>query len=268
MRMVVKVGTSIVSGKNGELNPDIMNRLCETVCEIRDNGHEIILVSSGAVGLGAGKAGIKRYPEETPKKQALAAIGQCELMYMYGKRFGKSGRLAAQLLITRDITDNEVSRNNAINTINELINMGAVPIVNENDSVATDELEKIANQDKKGLKSSVFGDNDILSAVVAEMVQADSLVILTDIDGLYDKDPNKNSTAKKIHRVDNIDECIKKVSAGKGSEFSTGGMYSKLKAVSYAVKKGIICYISDGNMPEGIKTVAEGGDIGTVFLPK
>lgn len=267
MRIAIKIGTSVISGENGSFNENLIDRLCKTISAISDNGREVILISSGAVGLGAGRMGIKKYPERIIEKQALAAIGQCELMYMYVKKFAKYGKIAAQLLLTRDITERSASRKNTVNTINALFDMGVIPIVNENDSVSTEELENIDNQDKSGLKPLVFGDNDILSASVSEMIKADILVILTDIDGLYSEDPRKNPEARRIYKVSDIKECIKKISPGKGSAFSTGGMYSKLQAISIALKFGITCYITNGDEPEKIKDITVGRELGTVFIP-
>ena len=184
--VVVKIGTSTLTYENGKLNLRRIEYLCRTLSDLQNSGRRIVLVSSGAIGVGVGKLGLARRPDETAKKQALAAVGQCELMFIYDKFFGEYHQNVAQVLLTADVTARENSRTNVVNTFSELLSMGIIPIVNENDTVAVDELE-----------GRNFGDNDTLSAIVASLVGADALVILTDIDGLYDKNPKTCPDAKR-----------------------------------------------------------------------
>ena len=186
-RIVVKVGTSTLTYENGKLNLRRTEELCKVLSDLHNSGLEVVLVSSGAVGVGMGKLGIKERPTETEKKQAIAAVGQCELMFMYDKLFGEYNCMVAQVLLTADVTASENSKRNVENTFRELLNMDIIPVVNENDTVSIDELD-----------GPHFGDNDTLSAVVAKLVGADLLIILTDIDGLYDTDPRENPNAKHI----------------------------------------------------------------------
>ena len=190
MRIVVKIGTSTLAYATGQLNIRRVEELCKTMSDIRNAGHELILVSSGAIGMGVGKLGLRTRPRDIPTKQAAAAVGQCELMYVYDKLFSEYHHTVAQLLITADNLSNETRHANFTNTLNRLLELGAVPVINENDTVATDEI--------------VIGDNDTLAAMVAESVEADLLVLLSDIDGLYTADPHADPTAKLlpvVHRV-------------------------------------------------------------------
>lgn len=253
-RIVVKVGTSTLTHENGKLNIRRIENLCKTLCDLQNSGKEMILVTSGAIGVGAGKIGLKSRPEETSKKQALAAIGQCELMFMYDKFFGEYNQTVAQMLLTALIVDHEESRKNVINTFRELMNLGVIPIINENDTVATDELE--------GLN---IGDNDTLSAIVAKLSAADLLVILTDIDGLYDKDPRSFTDAARIAHVPEITEEIVKLAGGAGSKFGTGGMATKISAARIANTAEIPCCIIAGDNTENLYRLLDGADIGTVF---
>ena len=186
-RIVVKVGTSTLTYDSGRLNIRRIDHLCKVLSDLQNSGREVILVSSGAIGVGVGKLGLKQRPKETRKKQAVAAVGQCELMFVYDKLFGEYNRTVAQILLTRDVVEHDHSKQNVVNTFEALMEMGIIPVVNENDTVAIDELD-----------GQNFGDNDTLSAIVADIVEADLLVILTDIDGLYDEDPRKNPDAKRI----------------------------------------------------------------------
>lgn len=253
-RIVVKVGTSTLTYENGTVNLHRIEKLCRVLSDLKNRGYEIILVSSGAIGIGVGKLGLSERPDSTSEKQALAAIGQCELMFIYDKFFGEYNQTVAQILLTRDNVDNSLTKQNIINTFETLINMGCIPIVNENDSVSTDELE--------GLQ---FGDNDMLSAIVAEIGAAELLVILTDIDGLYDSDPRINGNAKKISRVSEINAEIYKMAGGTGSNRGTGGMATKISAAQKATKAGIECCILDGSDPKRLYSMLAGEDIGTIF---
>ena len=187
---VIKVGTSTLTYENGKINYRRIESLCKVIADLQNSGEQIILVSSGAIGVGMGKAGLSVRPTETKKKQALAAIGQCELMFMYDKLFGEYNHSVAQILLTRYAVETEQKRQNVINTLDELLDMNIIPVINENDTVAIDELE-----------GNNFGDNDMLSAIVAGLVGADKLVILTDIDGLYDDNPRANPNANKIRML-------------------------------------------------------------------
>lgn len=257
LRTVVKVGTSTLTYENGKINYRRIEALCKVLADLQNSGEEIILVSSGAIGVGMGKVHLSTRPTETKKKQALAAIGQCELMFMYDKIFGEYNHSVAQILLTRYAVETEHKRQNVNNTIDELLSMGIIPIINENDTVAIDELE-----------GNNFGDNDMLSAIVSHLVKADRLVILTDIDGLYDSNPRTNPNAKKISIVDNVTKDILDMAAGSGSNRGTGGMITKLQAADYATKRGVEVNIINGSNPENIYKVLEGNSVGTKFLAK
>lgn len=253
-RIVVKVGTSTLTHPNGKTNIRHIEKLCRVLCDLKNSGKELILVSSGAIGVGVGKLNLSSRPEETSKKQALAAIGQCELMFMYDKFFGEFNQTVAQVLLTADIVDHDKSRKNVQNTFSELMALGVIPIVNENDTVATDELE-----------GRNFGDNDTLSAIVATLADADLLVILTDIDGLYNKDPRKYADALRIAHVPVINEEIEKLAGGAGSKFGTGGMATKVSAAKISTAAGIPCCVIAGDAPENLYELLSGADIGTIF---
>ena len=252
--VVVKIGTSTLTYENGKLNLRRIEYLCRTLSDLQNSGRRIVLVSSGAIGVGVGKLGLARRPDETAKKQALAAVGQCELMFIYDKFFGEYHQNVAQVLLTADVTARENSRMNVVNTFSELLSMGIIPIVNENDTVAVDELE-----------GRNFGDNDTLSAIVASRVGADALVILTDIDGLYDKNPKTCPDAKRIPLVRAITDEVRAMAGGAGSSRGTGGMATKIRAAQVAAESHIPTVILAGDDPENLYRVFEGEDIGTVF---
>ena len=254
-RTVVKVGTSTLTYENGKMNYRRVEALCKTLCDLHNSGEDILLVSSGAVGVGMGKTGLSRRPEDTRKKQALAAIGQCELMFMYDKLFGEYNHNIAQILLTADAVESSHKRENILNTIEELLEMDIIPIINENDTVAIDEIY-----------GNNFGDNDMLSAIVAGVVNADRLVILTDIDGLYDDNPRVNPDAKKLDVVDYISAEVLEMAAGSGSNRGTGGMITKLQAANYATKRGIETHVINGSNPENLYLSFEGQCPGTKFL--
>ena len=254
-RTVVKVGTSTLTYDNGKINYRRIEALCKVLADLQNSGEEVMLVSSGAIGVGMGKTGLERRPSETRKKQALAAIGQCELMFMYDKIFGEYNHSVAQILLTADAVETERKRENILNTIDELLSMGIIPIINENDTVATDELD-----------GNNFGDNDMLSAIVARIVAADRLIILTDIDGLYTSNPRSNPNAEKISVVRKINGEIMEMAAGSGSNRGTGGMITKLHAADYATKRGIQVHVVSGDTPSTLYKVFEGEQVGTVFL--
>lgn len=255
-RTIVKVGTSTLTYDNGKINYRRIEKLCKVLSDLQNSGEEIILVSSGAIGVGMGKMGLSKRPTENKKKQALAAIGQCELMYIYDKFFGEYNHLVAQILLTRYAVETDRKRQNIINTVDELISQSIIPIINENDTVAIDELD-----------GNNFGDNDMLSAIVAGLISADRLIILTDIDGLYDSNPATNPDAQKISVVEKINSDIMDMAAGTGSNRGTGGMVTKLQAASYATKRGIEVSVINGANPENLYKTFEGENIGTIFLP-
>lgn len=253
-RVVVKVGTSTLTYENGKLNLRRVERLCKVLSDLQNSGKEIVLVTSGAIGVGVGKLGLPERPVETEKKQAVAAVGQCELMFIYDKFFGEYNRVVAQVLLTGDVVANGHNRRNTENTFQELMKMDIIPIVNENDTVAVEELV-----------GSQIGDNDTLSAIVAELVHADLLVILTDIDGLYDSNPRANPEAKRIPFVPCVTEEVLALSGGTGSNRGTGGMRTKVTAAAAANKAGIACCVMSGARPETLYDLFEGVQIGTVF---
>lgn len=252
-RVVVKVGTSTLAHKTGKLNIRRVERLVKILADLENAGKEIILVSSGAMGLGMGKLGYVKKPSDTPSKQALAAVGQCELMYMYDKMFGEYNIVVAQLLLTKYILLEE-RKINVENAVNKLLEQGVIPIVNENDTVAIDELEL------------EMGENDSLAATIAAVSKADALVILSDIDGLFDGDPKENENARLIPIVNDIDNDIKSLAGGAGSKLGTGGMITKIKAAEIASQAGIDTVIMNGRTPEKLYDLFEGEQVGTRFV--
>ncbi len=250
-RLVVKVGTSTLTHDNGRLNLRRMDHLTRVLADLRNRGIEIILVSSGAIGVGVSKLKLPAKPHDIGGRQACAAVGQCELMYIYDKFFGEYGHVTAQVLLTRDCVDDKARLQNIRNAFDRLLDMGALPIINENDTVATEEIE--------------FGDNDRLSAIVAQVVHADALVILTDIDGLHAENPKSNPDAPLIHIVEEISENTKHIAGGAGSSRGTGGMYTKIIAAENATEAGITTAIIDGSAPENLYALLSGEEIGTIF---
>ncbi len=252
-RIVIKLGTSTLAHKTGKLNIRRMSNLVKVLSDLQNSGKEIIIVSSGAMGLGVGKLGLRKRPEDTPTRQAAAAVGQCELMYLYDNLFDEYGITVAQILLTKTIIETERQKN-VENTLEKLIEMGVIPIVNENDTVAIDELEL------------EIGENDSLSAMVAKLAKADLLVILSDIDGLYDSDPHKNPNAKLIPMVTEIDNKIEKIAGGAGSDLGTGGMATKINAAKIANEAGIDMIIMNGNNPDKLYGLFENDETGTIFI--
>jgi len=253
-RIVVKVGTSTLTYSTGKTNIRRMHKLVSVLSDIVNSGIEVALVTSGAIGVGVGKLGLKEKPADTAGKQAAATIGQCELMFMYDKLFGEYGHTVGQLLITKSDVENDERRQNLINTFNKLFDFGAIPVINENDSVAVEEI--------------VYGDNDSLSAIVAKLINADALIILTDIDGLYDANPTENEDAKLIPVVTVIDEDLYAIAGGRGSTLGTGGMVTKLHAAEIAMDAGIDTIVMNGENPTDIYKALDGKQIGTFFKGK
>lgn len=253
-RVVIKVGTSTLTYENGTLNLRRMEELCRVLSDLQNSGMQIILVSSGAVGVGMGKLGIQQRPAELEKRQAIAAVGQCELMFMYDKLFGEYNRMVAQVLLTADDVFEERSRAHVQNTFQELCRMNIIPIVNENDTVGVSELE-----------GHNLGDNDTLSAIVATFVQADLLILLTDIDGLYDDNPRLNPQAKRIPFVRGITQEIRDLAGAAGTSRGTGGMATKVRAAEMANAKGISCCVMSGVHPKQLYRLFDGAQIGTMF---
>ena len=254
MRIVVKIGTSTLAHPTGHLNIRRVEALCKTMSDIKNAGHELILVSSGASGMGVGKLGLRERPKDIPGKQAAAAVGQCELMYIYDKLFSEFHHTVAQLLITNDNMVNETRHQNFTNTLNRLLELGALPIINENDTVATDEI--------------VIGDNDTLAAKVAETVHADLLILLSDIDGLYTADPHKDPNAKLLHKVTAIDKTIMDLAGVSSTTQGTGGMVTKLHAAEICLNCGCDMVIANGRNPENLYDILDGKNVGTMFSAK
>lgn len=261
-KIVVKVGTSTLTHEGGKLNFRSFDALARVLSDIANMGNEIVLVSSGAIAVGAGKLQMKERPTVLSQKQAAAAVGQCELMHLYDKFFGEYGKTVAQILLTGEDVDSPEKKQNLINTFNSLLEMGIIPIVNENDSVSYAEIEA-DNEEHK-----VFGDNDTLSAVVAVLCSADKLVLLSDIDGLYDDNPNENHEARMIREVRVIDDEIRSLAGGAGSNRGTGGMITKLQAAELATENGVDMYIANGSTPEILYDIVSGRPAGTLFVGK
>lgn len=254
MRIVLKVGTSTLAYTTGHLNIRFMEKLCRVLSDIKNSGHEVILVSSGAVGMGMGKLCLDKKPEELALKQAAAAVGQCELMYTYDKMFSEYNHTVAQILLEADDIKNGARKENFISTLEKLMELKVLPIVNENDTVATEELK--------------IGDNDTLAAVVAVSAGADLLVLLTDIDGLYTADPRIDPEAKFIERVDKITPEILALGGKEGTKVGTGGMATKLSAAKIAAAGGCGTVIANGRDPEVIYDILDGKTVGTRFVGK
>jgi glutamate 5-kinase len=254
-RVVVKLGTSTLTHKTGRLNIRRVEKLVKVLADIQNAGNEVILVSSGAIGLGMSKLGLREKPKDTPSKQACAAVGQCELMYMYDKQFAEYSLTVAQFLLTKYILI-EDRRKNVENALERVIGQGVIPVVNENDTVAIDELEL------------EVGENDSLAATVAAISKADLLIIMSDIDGLYDKDPHSNSDARLIPEVTEITDEIRRLAGGAGTSLGTGGMITKINAAKIANENGIDLIIVNGREPENLYKIFDGIPVGTRFTAK
>ena len=252
MRVVIKIGTSTLAHPTGHLNIRRTEQLCKIISDIKNAGNQVILVSSGAIGMGVGKLGLLKRPADIPTKQAAAAVGQCELMYTYDRLFSKYHHTVAQLLITGDDVEDDTRHTNFTNTLNRLLDLGAIPIINENDTVATAEI--------------VIGDNDTLAAIVAQSVSADRLILLSDIDGLYTADPHKDPNAKLIHTVHIIDDALLSLGGGSASNQGTGGMFTKLQAAKICMNSGCEMIIANGARPDNLYDIMDGKEIGTKFI--
>lgn len=254
MRLVVKVGTSTLTHSGGKLNIRRVEELCKVISDLKNAGNEVLLVSSGAIGMGVGKLNLGSRPHDMPTKQAAAAVGQCELMYVYDKFFGEYGHTVAQILITGDDVDNPVRRSHLEDTFFRLLQLGAIPVINENDTVSTEEIVSV-------------GDNDTLAAIVSVIVKADLLVLLSDIDGLYTKDPHTDPSARLIPVVRDI-SAVAEYAGGAGSKLGTGGMATKISAAQSCLNNGIDMIIANGSRPEILYGAVAGEDVGTRFTVK
>lgn len=250
-RVVVKVGTSTLTHKTGMLNIRRVECLVKVLSDLKNAGKEIVLVTSGAIGVGAGRLAFQEKPSDMPTKQACAAVGQNELMYIYDKYFSDYNHHTAQVLLTRDIIENSQRKENVVNTLERLLELSVIPVINENDTVSVEEIE--------------FGDNDTLSAIVATLVNAQLLIVLSDIDGLYDGNPKENPDARLIPKVTRVDEKILALGGGRGSAFGTGGMATKLHAAQLVMDAGIPMVILNGKNPLNLYTLLDSGEIGTLF---
>ena len=252
-RLVIKIGSSTLTHSNGRPNLRRIEQLCRVISDIKNAGREVVLVSSGAVAVGVNRLNLPHRPQDVPGKQAAAAVGQCNLMAIYDRFFSEYGYKVAQILLTRNIVEQQRAKQNTINTFHALLALGAIPIVNENDTVLAEE--------------SLVGDNDRLSAIVATLIEADGLVLLTDIDGLYDSDPKKNPDAKHIPLVRDITDDLMQAAGAAGTSRGTGGMRSKLEATQIALRAGMEVAIISGETPDRLHDLLAGKEVGTRFLP-
>ncbi len=257
-RIVVKVGTSTLTYNNGNINLTRIERLVRVLSDMLNSGKEVVLVSSGAIGVGVNKLKLKEKPQSIREKQAVASVGQCELMHIYSKFFGEYSHIVGQVLLTRDVVEDDHIRENVCNTFETLLEHKIVPIVNENDTVAIDEIENIVR----------FGDNDNLSAIVSTLVDADLLIILSDIDGFYDDNPRTNNNAKLLKVVEEITSELEDCAGGAGTSLGTGGMITKLKAAKKVNEVGIDMILANGENPSILLDIIKGNEIGTLFVGK
>ena len=254
MKIVIKVGTSTLAYDGGRLNIRRVEELCKVLSDLKNAGHDVVLVSSGAIGMGVGKLGLRTRPTDIPTKQAAAAVGQCELMYTYDRLFSQYNHTVAQILLTASDVRVEERHENFKNTLERLLSLGAIPVINENDTVATEEI--------------VIGDNDTLAAIVAESAGAELLVLLSDIDGLYTADPHKNEDATLIPVVTELDGYVMSLGGDKGSSLGTGGMRTKLAAAKISTDAGCDMVIANGSDPHILYDIVEGKAVGTRFVAK
>ena len=254
MRIVVKVGTSTLTYSTGHLNIRRVESLCKVLSDLKNAGHEIILVSSGAIGMGVGKLGLPKRPDDLPTKQAAAAVGQCELMYTYDKLFAEYHHIVAQILLTAEDVMSDKRREYFQNTLFRLLELNALPIVNENDTIGVGEI--------------LVGDNDTLAAIVATNAKADLLILLSDIDGLYTADPRKDPEATLISVVEEVTPEVEALAGGAGSSLGTGGMATKLRAAKMVTAAGCDMIIANGERPNNLYDIVDGKAVGTRFLGK
>ncbi len=257
-KVVVKVGSSTLTYENGNINLGRIEKLVRVIADLQNSGKQVVLVSSGAVAVGVNKLKLKKKPDTIREKQAVASVGQCELMHIYSKFFGEYSHTVGQVLLTRDVIEDDHIRANVINTFETLMENQIIPIVNENDTVSIDEIENIVR----------FGDNDNLSAIVAKLCRADLLVILSDIDGFYDGDPRTNESAKMLSIVEKITKELEECAGGAGSSVGTGGMITKLEAAKNVAEAGIDMVLTNGENPEILVDILAGEDVGTLFVGK
>ena len=251
-RIVIKVGTSTLAhAESGKLNLYRIEHLIREIADLHNAGKEIIFVSSGAIAAGMNKLGIKIKPQTVPENQALAAIGQGVLMHIYEKFFAEYGQTIGQILLTKENAADAHARENSRNSLQTILNMGAIPIVNENDAVAVDEIK--------------IGDNDNLSAIVAAMIDAEVLIILSDIDGLYTANPNVDKSARLIDEVSDINSEIERIAGGAGTKLGTGGMFTKIQAAKFATANGVTMLIVNGSTNGNLRRALSGELIGTIF---
>ena len=254
-RIVIKVGTSTLTYDNGKMNLGSIDKLCRSISDLMNRGKEVLLVSSGAIGVGIGYLGLTTRPESTREKQAIASVGQCELMNAYTRSFAEYSYRCGQILLTKDGITDKLTRANVTNTIETLLEMGIIPVINENDSVSTTEI----------MHNGTFGDNDTLSADVACLTNSDLLIILSDVDGLYDSNPKDNPDAVRISYIEEVTEDMLDFTSGKGSWLGTGGMITKITAMDKVTKNGINGVIANGSEAQVLEKILDQDDVGTFF---
>lgn len=254
MKIVIKIGTSTLTHSTGKLNIYLVESLCKVISDIKNEGHEVIVVSSGAIAMGRSKLSLAERPKDIPTKQAAAAVGQCELMYVYDKFFSEYGHTVAQILVTAEDIKSKRRRSRFADTVARLLELGALPIINENDTVSTAEMS--------------VGDNDTLSAIVAVTVKADLLVLFSDIDGLFTADPHSDKSAQLIREVTEVTDDIKAAAGGSVSGLGTGGMATKVSAAQRCMENGTDMIIANGSNPEALYDVVNGKSVGTKFIGK
>ncbi|MCL2367712.1 MAG: glutamate 5-kinase [Oscillospiraceae bacterium] len=256
-RIAVKVGTSTLTHPNGTLNLQSMEQLVRVLSDLKHRGNDVILVSSGAIAVGVQKLHLPGRPQELRLKQAAAAVGQCGLMHLYDKFFSEYNVIVGQILLTREDVERPTIKENLLNTLHAILELGAIPVINENDSVSHEEIES---------RDNIFGDNDTLSAIVAEMCGADTLVLLSDIDGMFEADPRENPDAKLIPEIRVLDDSVRNLAKGAGSARGVGGMITKLQAADICMAAGIDMVITNGANPASLYQIADGTPVGTLFV--
>lgn len=254
-RIVVKVGTSSLIYPNNQLNLHTITRLALVLSDLKNQGKEVVLVSSGAVGVGMNKLGLAQRPTTLPEQQAVAAVGQSELMGIYGRAFGTYNQTVGQMLLTRDVIAYPQSHSNALNTFQNLLKMNVIPIVNENDSVAVEEFNHL----------TTFGENDVLAAIITNLIDADLLIVLSDIDGFYTANPAKDKNARLLAEVRQIDQTTLAAAGGHGTKYGTGGMITKLKAAKRIIANDQQMVLANGSDPQIIYRILAGEPVGTLF---